>query len=166
MFVCNTYWKTEDKAGGGVAGLAGDANAHPYVSFTINLILMMPKKSLVSHTTLAHSKQHLQSKREDLAESTDVVPAEYPPKVKLELLTTLEYQRGVKNAYLGLWGYWGFYSSIGLISLGRILRDPFLIGILSSSIKYGEQDISLYTKSWVASKPVSGSSALPHSSIL
>uniref|UniRef100_A0A7N2QZL6 V-type proton ATPase subunit C n=1 Tax=Quercus lobata TaxID=97700 RepID=A0A7N2QZL6_QUELO len=33
-----TYWKTEDEAGGGVAGLAGDADAHPYVSFTINLI--------------------------------------------------------------------------------------------------------------------------------
>ncbi|KAF3966924.1 hypothetical protein CMV_009011 [Castanea mollissima] len=32
------YWKTEDEAGGGVAGLAGDADAHPYVSFTINLI--------------------------------------------------------------------------------------------------------------------------------
>nr|POE55136.1 v-type proton atpase subunit c [Quercus suber] len=31
-------WKTEDEAGGGVAGLAGDADAHPYVSFIINLI--------------------------------------------------------------------------------------------------------------------------------
>ena len=38
MFACSTYWKTEDEAGGGVAGLAGDADAHPYVSFTINLI--------------------------------------------------------------------------------------------------------------------------------
>ncbi|XP_030953464.1 V-type proton ATPase subunit C-like isoform X2 [Quercus lobata] len=36
--VNSTYWKTEDEAGGGVAGLAGDADAHPYVSFTINLI--------------------------------------------------------------------------------------------------------------------------------
>uniref|UniRef100_A0A2N9EGS8 V-type proton ATPase subunit C n=1 Tax=Fagus sylvatica TaxID=28930 RepID=A0A2N9EGS8_FAGSY len=32
-----TYWKTEDEVGG-VAGLAGDADAHPYVSFTINLV--------------------------------------------------------------------------------------------------------------------------------
>ena len=31
-----------------------------------------------------------QHKKEDLTESTSVVPAEYPPKVKLELLTTLE----------------------------------------------------------------------------
>ncbi|KAG6413207.1 hypothetical protein SASPL_125914 [Salvia splendens] len=33
---CSTYWKTEDE--GGMAGFAGDADAHPYVSFTINLI--------------------------------------------------------------------------------------------------------------------------------
>ena len=31
-----------------------------------------------------------QHKKEDLIESTDVVPAEYPLKVKLELVTTLE----------------------------------------------------------------------------
>ncbi|KAM3713215.1 hypothetical protein ACB098_01G240100 [Castanea mollissima] len=37
-FIIPGYWKTEDEAGGGVAGLAGDADAHPYVSFTINLI--------------------------------------------------------------------------------------------------------------------------------
>ena len=30
-------------------------------------------------------------KRENLTESTGVVPAKYPSKVKLELLTTLEY---------------------------------------------------------------------------
>lgn len=34
----STYWKTEDEVGGGVAGLAGDADSHPYVSFTINLV--------------------------------------------------------------------------------------------------------------------------------
>ncbi|XP_019429674.1 PREDICTED: V-type proton ATPase subunit C-like isoform X2 [Lupinus angustifolius] len=34
----SAYWKTEDEVGGGVAGLAGDADAHPYVSFTVNLI--------------------------------------------------------------------------------------------------------------------------------
>ena len=42
-----------------------------------------------------HGKHAIQrylhnTKREDLTESTGVVPAEYPPKVKLELLTTLE----------------------------------------------------------------------------
>ena len=31
---CSTYWKTEDE--GGMAGFAGDADTHPYVSFTIN----------------------------------------------------------------------------------------------------------------------------------
>ena len=43
----------------------------------------------------------------------------------------------------------------------RILRDPFLIGILLSNTKRGEQDIPLYTKLWVASKPVSRSSTYP-----
>ncbi|KAK6148020.1 hypothetical protein DH2020_018932 [Rehmannia glutinosa] len=32
----STYWKTEDE--GGMGGFAGDADTHPYVSFTINLI--------------------------------------------------------------------------------------------------------------------------------
>ncbi|KAH1194184.1 V-type proton ATPase subunit C [Glycine soja] len=31
------YWKNEDEVGAGMAGLAGDADGHPYVSFTINL---------------------------------------------------------------------------------------------------------------------------------
>jgi hypothetical protein len=38
MYNCSTYWKTEDEVGGVMAGLGGDADAHPYVSFTINLI--------------------------------------------------------------------------------------------------------------------------------
>ncbi|KAG4938298.1 hypothetical protein AAZX31_16G047200 [Glycine max] len=33
----SAYWKTEDEVGAGMAGLAGDADAHPYVSFTINV---------------------------------------------------------------------------------------------------------------------------------
>ena len=53
---------------------------------------MMPKKSPVSHTVLARSRQYLHNKREDLAESTSVILAKYPPKVKLEFLTTLECQ--------------------------------------------------------------------------
>ena len=53
---------------------------------------MMPKKeSPVSHTVLMFSKQYLRNtKREDLTESTGVVLAKYPLKVKLEILTTLE----------------------------------------------------------------------------
>ncbi|XWS32590.1 hypothetical protein CRYUN_Cryun22dG0002600 [Craigia yunnanensis] len=39
--LCDTansaYWKTEDE-GGAMAGLGGDADAHPYVSFTINIV--------------------------------------------------------------------------------------------------------------------------------
>ncbi|XP_023517527.1 V-type proton ATPase subunit C-like [Cucurbita pepo subsp. pepo] len=33
----STYWKTEDEVGAGMAGLGGESDAHPYVSFTINL---------------------------------------------------------------------------------------------------------------------------------
>ena len=53
------------------------------------------EKSIVSYTVHTYSKQHLHNtKREYLAESTGVVPAKYPPKVKLEFLTTLECQSG------------------------------------------------------------------------
>lgn len=34
----STFWKSEDEVGGAMAGLAGDADTHPYVSFTINLV--------------------------------------------------------------------------------------------------------------------------------
>ena len=56
--------------------------------------LMMPKKeSPVNHMVLTFSKQYLRNtKREDLTESTGVVPVKYPLKVKLELFTTLECQ--------------------------------------------------------------------------
>ena len=42
------------------------------------------------HDTCTLKIAPAQHKREDLAESTGVVPAKYPPKVKLEFLTTLE----------------------------------------------------------------------------
>ena len=49
------------------------------------------RKSTVSYTTNTRSQQYLHNrKREDLTESIGMVPAEYPSKVKLELLTTLE----------------------------------------------------------------------------
>ena len=54
--------------------------------------LMKLKKSPVSHTVLTRLKQYLHNKKRRLAKSTGVVPAKYPLKVKLELLTTLEYQ--------------------------------------------------------------------------
>ena len=49
------------------------------------------RKSTVSHmVTCDRNDTCTTQKRKDLIESTSVVPAEYPPKVKLELLTTLE----------------------------------------------------------------------------
>ena len=54
---------------------------------------MMLKKSPVSHTVLTCLKQYLHNtKRENPIESTGVVLAKYPLKVKLELLTTVECQ--------------------------------------------------------------------------
>ena len=34
---CSLYWKSEEDGGAAIAGLAGDSETHPYVSFTINL---------------------------------------------------------------------------------------------------------------------------------
>ena len=49
------------------------------------------EKPLVSYTVLTYSKQHLHNiKREDLVESTGVVSAKYPLKVKLEFLSTIK----------------------------------------------------------------------------
>ena len=45
---------------------------------------MMPKKSPVSHTVPTHSIPDLPNTEKDLTESTDVVPAKDPPKVKSE----------------------------------------------------------------------------------
>ena len=43
------------------------------------------QKSSVSHTILTCSRQNLRNKEEeDLTESISVIPAKYPPKVKLE----------------------------------------------------------------------------------
>jgi hypothetical protein len=39
FFSCgSSFWKNEDEIGGGLAGLGGDTEAHPYVSFTVNLV--------------------------------------------------------------------------------------------------------------------------------
>ena len=50
------------------------------------------EKSTVSHTASRVRNNTCITKREDLIESIGVVPAKYPPKVKLELLNTLECQ--------------------------------------------------------------------------
>ena len=51
------------------------------------------KKSTLSHTALCAQNNTCKMKRKDLTEGTSVVPAKYPPNVKLELLTTLECQK-------------------------------------------------------------------------
>ena len=56
---------------------------------------MMPTDDTWKINSEVHGKHAItttpaQCKREDLTESTGVVSAEYPPKVKSELLTTLK----------------------------------------------------------------------------
>ena len=50
------------------------------------------EKSTLSHTASRVRNNTCKTKRKDLTKSIGVVPAKYPPKVKLELLTTLECQ--------------------------------------------------------------------------
>ena len=52
--------------------------------------MMLENQQWATRQTRDHNDTCTTQKREDLTESTGVVPAEYPPKVKLELLTTLE----------------------------------------------------------------------------
>ena len=58
----------------------------------------------MSHIVLTCSRQNMRNKnKEDLAESTGVVPAKYPLKVKLERIsTTLECPSWENYAYLDL----------------------------------------------------------------
>ena len=103
------------------------------------------------------------AKAEDLKRSTGVVPAKYPPMVKLEkslVHNSRVLELGGNCAYFRLWGFWGFYSSVGLKSMpwsrssfliGEnlfnpcIFRNPFLVGVFLIRGKRGAQDISLYT---------------------
>ena len=83
---------------------------------------------------LTCSKQCLHNKREDLIESTGVVPAKYPPKVKLELLTTLECQSWDELCVPIFWGSLGFYSSVEPISYA-CATSPFLIGKIFINVR-------------------------------
>ena len=140
---------------------------------------MLPKKSLVSHTILAHSKQHLHYKKRKPNREHRCDAGQIPSESQVRTShSSRVLERGKLCVpwfvrVLGLLQQYRVdFSSLDYKSfpyrsfLGRILQDPFLIRILLSSIKRGEQDISLYTKSWVASKPISRSSALPYSSTL
>ena len=64
-----------------------EAVSMAYYSFPIDGTNWWCRKSLVSHMVLTCLRQPLcntKKKREDLVESTSVVPAEYPSKVKLK----------------------------------------------------------------------------------
>ena len=52
--------------------------------------MMLENQQLATRQTRDQNDTCTTQKREDLTESTSVVPTEYPPKVKLELLITLE----------------------------------------------------------------------------
>ena len=89
------------------------------------------EKSPMSHTILTCSKLYLHNtKREYLTESTGMVPAKYPSKVKLELFTTLEWQSWSKLCLPILWGSLGFYSSVEPTSFACI-TSLFVIGKIS-----------------------------------
>ena len=98
------------------------------------------EKSTISHKVLACLKQYLHNtKREDLTKSTGVVPAKYPSKVKLELLTTLECQSQGQLYVPWLVRVLGLLQQyrVDLFSLvlksfpykSRILRNTFLVGV-------------------------------------
>ena len=79
-----------------------------------------------------------------------MVPSKDPPKVKLENLCNSRVPKlGENYAYLGLQGFWRFYSSIGLTIIpwprrcflvgeilfnSRILRNSFLIGVFLTRV--------------------------------
>ena len=134
----------------------------------------MPKKSLVSHTILAHSKQHLHHKKRKPNREHRCGAGQIPSKGQVR---TSHNSRVLEKGKLCVpW----FVRVLGLLQqfrvdlssldqksfpyrslLGRIWRDPFLIGILLNSTKHGGKYISLYMQSWVASNPVSRSSTYP-----
>ena len=70
---------------------------------------MMPKKSLVIHTVPTRSIPDLPNTEKDLTESSGVVPAKDPPKVKSESSNNVrEYELYRNCAYLFLEGLWVF----------------------------------------------------------
>ena len=69
---------------------------------------MMPKKSPVSHMVPTRSTPDLPNTKKDLTESTGVVPAKDPPKVKSEesltMLKSISFREIVRYLFLeGLW---------------------------------------------------------------
>ena len=73
-------------------------------------------------------------KRENLIESTGMVPAKYPLKVKLELLTTLECQSWGELCGPVFWRSLGFYSSVEPNSYASV-TSLFLIGKIFINVR-------------------------------
>ena len=95
----------------------------------------------------SHSRNNTcTTKREDLIESIGVVLVKYPPKVKLELLTILECQSGVKLCVPWFARFLGFYSGRGLTSFSWA-RSFFLIAAFMTV--FGGT-LSLLESFWVA----------------
>ena len=132
-------------------------------------------KSSVNHIVFTCSRQHLQNNnKEDLVEDTNVVPAKYPPKVKLENFhnsRVLGLGKLCVPWFMRVFGF--FYSSMGL-TYAHWLRRSFIVGdiffnfayltwsfpygILLIRVNRGAQDISIYTHAWRPSKAMSDSS--------
>ena len=85
------------------------------MKFQRQYLLMMPKKSLVSHTVQTRSTPDLSNTGKDLTESTGVVPAKDPPKVmsKESSNNVREYELQRNCAYLFLEGLWVFIVTQG-----------------------------------------------------
>ena len=76
---------------------------------------MMPKKSPMSHTVPTRLIPDLSNTEKDFTESTDVVPAKNPPKVKSEESSNnvREYKLQRNYVYLFLEGLWVFIVAQG-----------------------------------------------------
>ena len=136
------------------------------------------QKSLVSCTVLTCSRQDLRNiNKEDLAESTSVTPAKYPPRVKLERIsTTLKCQsweklhvpwlvRALEGFYssvkLTFVSWWRMSFLVGKILINiRILRDLFLVEIPLIRVNHVMQGISLNWYLWRSSQATLDPSAV------
>ena len=103
------------------------------------------EKSTLSHTASRVRNNTCKMKRKDLTESIGVIPAKYPPKVKLKLLTILKckswgelcvpqlvrilglLQQQKVNIFFLIQKSFSYRSPYE-----RILRNPFLVGVFIS----------------------------------
>ena len=89
-----------------------------------------------------YSRQNLRNRnKEDLTESTGVVPTKYPLKVKLERISTILECQSWKNYLIFRWMGYFFVEKI-LINTCN-LQDSFLVGIPPIIVGHRVQDISI-----------------------